>query len=215
MRHGKIYRNFKGGPQRRMGVIRTLITALVKFERIETSFSKAHETQKYAERLIKIAKKGDKDGEAMQIADYYLKDKRQVHKLFKVLGERFQDKPRGFTNLLRTTDRTDKGGVMTFLEFKGNPYPSLQAPTRRRNPEWLLNVLVRGAMQDIQQSGVLQEEGYHPHFYGTRVESRQSTDRDFSDANLRNKLVNLTIDDDDDSIRDSSSEKVADEGTPV
>ncbi|XP_072049008.1 large ribosomal subunit protein bL17m-like [Amphiura filiformis] len=208
MRHGKLYRNMAGGPENRMRLLRTLVNALVKFERIETPFAKAHETQKYAERLIKIAKKGEKDADAMKVADYYLADKKLVHKLFKVLAPRFADKPHGFTRLLHTPGYNfeRRAAQMTFLEFKGNPYPPLQPHTRHRNRDWLLNVLVRGAMKDIQEAGVLQEAGYHPNFIGTRV-VRSATDKDFSD--LRNKLVDISLEDTD------RKEDTHNEGTPV
>ena len=137
-------------------------------------------------------------------------DKRLVHKLFKVLAPRFADKPRGFTRLLRTPgfDETRRGAKMTFLEFKGNPYPPLQPHMRYRNPEWILNVLVRGAMKEIQESNVLQDEGYHPSFTGIRVAGRNATDKDFND--LRNKLVNISLDD-----TVQKAETSANEGTPV
>ena len=51
MRHGKIYRRMAGGPKQRINLLRHLVTTLVKFERLEAPYGKAHETQKYAERV--------------------------------------------------------------------------------------------------------------------------------------------------------------------
>lgn len=50
MRHGKPYRRW-GGAQKRVNLLRNLVTGLVRFERIETSIARAHECQKYAERV--------------------------------------------------------------------------------------------------------------------------------------------------------------------
>lgn len=43
--------------------------------------------------------------------------------------------------------------MSAFLEFKGNPYPPLQ-PVERKNPKWLINVLLQGAQQDFHDSGL-------------------------------------------------------------
>ncbi|XP_022110432.1 39S ribosomal protein L17, mitochondrial-like [Acanthaster planci] len=165
MRHGKIYRRMAGGPRQRINLLRHFITTLVKYERFEAPFAKAHETQKYAEKLIDIAKRGDTDEEAMKIADYWLTDKRQVHKLFKVLAPRFQDRKRNYTQLLRVPGFERVGNVaMAFLEFHGNPYPPLRPP-KKRNPDWLVNVLIREAVQELRASKVVSkalEEGQGP-----------------------------------------------------
>lgn len=44
-----------GGPENRIELLKTLITALVKYERIELGYRKAFETQKYAERVSAIS----------------------------------------------------------------------------------------------------------------------------------------------------------------
>ncbi|XP_071503092.1 large ribosomal subunit protein bL17m-like [Diadema antillarum] len=153
----KPYLRFGGSPENRVNLLQAYITALVKYERIELGYMKAYETQKYAERLITVAKRGDRDPEAMKIADFWLKDKKQVHKLFKVLGPRFEGTAQNFTRLLRVPGfQGDHNQKTAFLEYIGNPYPPLTTE-RKRNSEWLLNVLVRGAVEDLKSSRVLEE----------------------------------------------------------
>ncbi|XP_041478337.1 39S ribosomal protein L17, mitochondrial-like [Lytechinus variegatus] len=153
----KHYLRMSSGPANRIHVLRTLITALVKYERIELGYRRAFETQKYAERLIHVAKRGDTDPEAMKIADFWLKDKKQIHKLFKVLGPRFEDTSTNFTRLLRIPGfHEDKGRKMAFLEYAGNPYPPLTNEPKK-NPDWLLNVLVDGAINELKDSKALEE----------------------------------------------------------
>ncbi|XP_038065675.1 39S ribosomal protein L17, mitochondrial-like [Patiria miniata] len=162
MRYGKVYRRMAGGPQQRLNLLRHFITALVKYERFEAPYAKAHETQKYAERLINIAKRGDTDEEAMKIADYWLSDKKQIHKLFKVLAPRFRDQQKNYTQLLRVPGFSGEGNVaMAFLEFHGNPYPPLR-PVKKKNPDWIVNVLLREAVQELKASRVLAEGRSRP-----------------------------------------------------
>ncbi|XP_071806364.1 large ribosomal subunit protein bL17m-like [Asterias amurensis] len=161
MRHGKIYRRVAGGPKQRINLLRHLVTTLVKFERLEAPYGKAHETQKYAERLINIAKRGDTDEEAMKIADFWLSEKRQVHKLFKVLAPRFASRQSNYTQLHRVPGYEGERNIaMSFLEYRGNPYPPLQ-PIKKKNPNWILNILIREGIKDLKATGALQGAGNH------------------------------------------------------
>ncbi|PIK42048.1 putative 39S ribosomal protein L17, mitochondrial [Apostichopus japonicus] len=179
MRHGKPYRRW-GGAQKRVNLLRNLVTGLVRFERIETSIARAHECQKYAERIIYVAKRGDKDPDAMRVADFWLTDKAQVHKLFKVLGQRYTHSNGPFTKIHKVGEPGFLGKMTAFIEFKGNPYPPLQ-PFERKNPKWLINVLLQGAQQDIHDSGLAQKTNHN-------ITNDRSMDR-LSDAVSEVKLV--------------------------
>ena len=39
---------------------------------------------------------------------------------------------------------------MAFLEFHGNPYPPLR-PIKKKNPNWILNILIQEAIKDIKE----------------------------------------------------------------
>ncbi|KAK3107248.1 hypothetical protein FSP39_010195 [Pinctada imbricata] len=61
------------GPEGRIDRLKMLVTALMRYERIETRHDYCDETRGYAERLIQIAiKNGDKCPETMELADYWL-----------------------------------------------------------------------------------------------------------------------------------------------
>ncbi|KAJ7404597.1 39S ribosomal protein L17, mitochondrial [Pitangus sulphuratus] len=70
--HGRVYRRLGLGPRSRLDLLRNLVTALVRHERIETPWARADEMRGYAERLIDYAKLGDTDERAMRMANFWL-----------------------------------------------------------------------------------------------------------------------------------------------
>ncbi|XP_070548527.1 large ribosomal subunit protein bL17m-like [Ptychodera flava] len=151
-RHGKMFRNMSRGPRERLRLLQGMITALVRHERVETSYAKGHEAQKYAERLIDVAKNGFKDPEAMQVANTWLGEKDLVHKLFKVLVPRYENFGGSYTKLWCVGERGmhlhPSASTMAFLEFVGNPFPPLQ-PEKQKNPDWLVNILLQGTQNEV------------------------------------------------------------------
>ncbi|ERL86297.1 39S ribosomal protein L17, mitochondrial [Dendroctonus ponderosae] len=134
------------GPEGRLDSLRKTVTALVKHERIELNFPRAHETRLYAERLISDAiRYGDCHKTTMEMADYWLMEKQLVHKLFKVLVPRYENYNISYTRLLKAPrpypgHEIDKG----VLELRGNPYPSL-LPDTSSNKNLIHNVLLEEA----------------------------------------------------------------------
>lgn len=49
--HGRVYRRFGLSPRSRLDLLRNLVTALVRYERIETPWARADEMRGYAERV--------------------------------------------------------------------------------------------------------------------------------------------------------------------
>ncbi len=82
-----------------------------------------------------------------------------MHKLFKVLGPRFANRQSNFTQLHRVPGYEGvKNIAMAFLEYRSNPYPPLQ-PSKKKNPNWILNILIREAVKDIKRTGILPGAG--------------------------------------------------------
>ncbi|CAG9762438.1 unnamed protein product [Ceutorhynchus assimilis] len=136
------FRNPKG-PEERLNKMRKTVTALVKHERIELNFPRAHEARMYAERLISDAiRYGDCHKSTMEMADYWLVEKQLVHKLFKVLAPRYEHYNIACTRLL-TAPRPYPGpeDKKAILELRGNPYPSL-LPDTTSNKNLIHNILL-------------------------------------------------------------------------
>ncbi|XP_032531530.1 39S ribosomal protein L17, mitochondrial [Chiroxiphia lanceolata] len=150
--HGRVYRRLGFGPKGRLDLLRNLVTALVRHERIETPWARADEMRGYAERLIDYAKRGDTDERAMRMANFWLTEKDLIHKLFKVLAPRFQPHPGSYTRMLHIPNRDALDRAkMAVIELKGNPLPPLVRP-RRDSEKTLLNQLLKGYREDLHRA---------------------------------------------------------------
>uniref|UniRef100_A0A8C8EC12 Large ribosomal subunit protein bL17m n=1 Tax=Otus sunia TaxID=257818 RepID=A0A8C8EC12_9STRI len=150
--HGRMYRSLGLSPRSRLDLLRNLLTALVRHERIEAPWARADEMRGYAERLIEYAKLGDTNERAMRLANFWLTEKDLIHKLFKVLAPRFQPHPGSYTRLLQIPNRDNLDRAkMAVIELKGNPYPPLIRP-QRNTDKTLLNQLLKGYREDMQRA---------------------------------------------------------------
>lgn len=59
MHHGKHVRRLNRTSAHRKAMLRNMVSALIKHERIETTLPKAKELKKIADKMITIGKKGD------------------------------------------------------------------------------------------------------------------------------------------------------------
>ena len=115
MRHRK--RNIKFGrhPAHRKATVNSLLYALVKYNRIETTLAKAKETRRLADRLITWAKKGGLHNRRMAYS--ILKDRDLVGVLFKDLGPLFAKRCGGYTRVMHTRIRPGDGAQLAILEW--------------------------------------------------------------------------------------------------
>nr|AFM88700.1 39S ribosomal protein L17, mitochondrial precursor [Callorhinchus milii] len=148
--HGRFGRRLGLGPASRLDMLRNLVTALVRHERIETTWARADEMKVYAEKLIDYAKKGDTDDRAMKMANFWLTEKDLLPKLFRVLAPRFAARGSGYVDLHRIPNRENLDRAkMAVVEFKGNPFPPIPSG-RRDSDRSLVNQLLRGYREDVQ-----------------------------------------------------------------
>lgn len=91
---------FKLGYDDHMSLAADKLTLLLKYERIELKKHHAEFIRGYAERLICNAiRYGDCHTATMELADFWLKEKGLIHKLFKVLVPRYSQYTTSFTAL--------------------------------------------------------------------------------------------------------------------
>ncbi|XP_014488612.1 PREDICTED: 39S ribosomal protein L17, mitochondrial [Dinoponera quadriceps] len=139
------------GPEGRLRKIQKILTALIKYERVELFYNKADETRGYVEQLIHEAiRHGPAHKETMELANFWIAEKQLVHKLFKVLVPRYQDYTISFTKLHKAANIYP--GVpyeRAILELRGNIYPSVeQYNPHRRN--LLHNLLLDAARKEYR-----------------------------------------------------------------
>lgn len=106
----------------RRALRRNLIKQLFEHERIRTTKAKAKAVRGEAERLITLAKRGLKGEEAQQVharrlAASRLADPTIVRKLFEDIAPRFEDRPGGYTRIIKMGPRTSDAAEMVLLEL--------------------------------------------------------------------------------------------------
>src|SRR5207249_11993869 len=78
--------------------------------------AKAKEVRPFVEKLVTLAKKGSLH--ARRLALSRLPDREAVDRLFNELGPRFQDRPGGYTRIIKRHERRlGDAGKTAFLEF--------------------------------------------------------------------------------------------------
>jgi large subunit ribosomal protein L17 len=103
----------------RKSLFKSMITALFKHERIETTFPKAKAMQRYAEKMITLAKKNGPH--ARDRAGAYVREPQVLDKLFGEYAKRYRDRQGGYTRVMRTRRRLGDHALMAFIELVDRP----------------------------------------------------------------------------------------------
>jgi large subunit ribosomal protein L17 len=96
-------------------MLKNLMNALVRSERIETTVARAKELRRLADRLITLGKRNTTH--ARRHVFSLLSDKENTEKLFSGLAGRFSERAGGYTRIVRTGYRGGDGAEMAFLEY--------------------------------------------------------------------------------------------------
>ena len=99
----------------RRAMLRNLVTALLEHEKIETTDAKAKEVRRVAERMITLGKRGDLHARRMALR--VVRTKEVTAKLFDELAPRFQERPGGYTRVLKVRRRVGDAAPMSMIEL--------------------------------------------------------------------------------------------------
>ncbi|MBP6924847.1 50S ribosomal protein L17 [Candidatus Saccharibacteria bacterium] len=114
-RHGYKGRKFGRERDQRRALLKGLATSLVIHGRIETTLPKAKETQRYTEKLITKAKKGDLHSRRQVISKLGNID--AANKLVDVIAPQLSGRNSGYLRVERTTVRRGDGAELAIIEF--------------------------------------------------------------------------------------------------
>jgi large subunit ribosomal protein L17 len=122
MRHGVAGRKLGRPSDQRTALRRSLITELLRHERIQTTEAKARAIRGDAEKLITLAKKGIRAGDAKavharRLAASRLNDPAMVKKLFDEIAPRYEERPGGYTRIYKLGFRQGDAAEMVLLEL--------------------------------------------------------------------------------------------------
>ena len=102
-------------------MFRNMACSLLEHEVIKTTVPKAKELRRVAEPLITLAKSDSVANRRLVISR--TGSKAVVGKLFSELGPRYQDRPGGYTRILKCGFRAGDSAPMAFVELVDRPIP--------------------------------------------------------------------------------------------
>ena len=115
MRHRKKGRELSRTATHRKALLRNLVTSLFRHERVETTTAKAKELRPYAERLITLARRGDVH--SLRLAGRKIQDREVLGKLFEDIAPRYEERPGGYTRILKVGHRKGDAAEMSLIEL--------------------------------------------------------------------------------------------------
>ncbi|NMB26543.1 MAG: 50S ribosomal protein L17 [Tissierellia bacterium] len=99
----------------RNAMLRNQVTSLLKHGRVETTVTRAKETQRMADKMITLGKKGDLHARRQALA--YIYDEDIVTKLFDEIAPNYSERNGGYTRVLKLGPRQGDGAEMAILEL--------------------------------------------------------------------------------------------------
>ncbi len=105
--------NRPSGPRR--ALLRALVTSFLAEERIQTTEAKAKAARPLAEKMITLGKRGDLHARRQAMA--FILDESVVTKVFEVLAPRYEDRPGGYTRIVKLGPRRGDGALMVLMEL--------------------------------------------------------------------------------------------------
>ena len=115
MRHKKSGRHLSRTSSHRKAMFANMAVSLIEHEIIKTTVPKAKELRRLAEPLITLAKADSVANR--RVAFSRIRDRVAVAKLFEELGPRYQDRPGGYTRILKTRNRHGDSAPLAFIEL--------------------------------------------------------------------------------------------------
>jgi large subunit ribosomal protein L17 len=104
-----------GSPAHERHMLANLAQALFEHGRITTTEAKAKRLRPYAEHLITFAKRGDLHARRQVLKR--LNDKSVVHTLFDEIGPRYENRPGGYTRIVKLGPRKGDNAPMALIEL--------------------------------------------------------------------------------------------------
>lgn len=119
MRHRKSGRQLNRNSSHRQAMFRNMAASLFEHEIIKTTLPKAKELRRVAEPLITLAKQDSVANR--RLAFSRTRSKAAVGKLFADLGPRYENRPGGYTRILKCGNRPGDAAPMAYVELVDRP----------------------------------------------------------------------------------------------
>lgn len=115
MRHGKSFNHLGRTASHRKALLSNMASSLILHKRISTTVAKAKALRKYVEPLITKSKTDS--SHSRRVVFSYLQDKDSVKILFDEISEKVNDRPGGYTRIIKTENRLGDNAEMCIMEL--------------------------------------------------------------------------------------------------
>ena len=119
MRHRKSGRHLSRTSAHQRAMFKNMSASLLRHECIKTTVPKAKELRRVVEPLITLAKADSLAHRRLAYAR--LRDREMVTKLFTEIGPRYQERPGGYTRILKCGFRVGDNAPMALVELVDRP----------------------------------------------------------------------------------------------
>ncbi len=116
MRHGVHKVNIGSNKDHQTALMRNLAMAVIIYEKVKTTTTKAKAVQPFVERLINIGKKEDKKN-AIRELEKLLQHENSSKKIIEVLKEKYKDKNSGYTRITNLGYRSGDNAPVVQIEL--------------------------------------------------------------------------------------------------
>ncbi len=128
MRHRKSGRKLNRNSPHRKAMFRNMSASLIEHELIKTTLPKAKELRRVIEPLITMSKNDTLANRRLSFSR--LRSKEAVHKLFTILGPKYQDRPGGYLRIIKNGFRTGDKAPMALVELVDRQAPVEQTTSK-------------------------------------------------------------------------------------
>ncbi len=115
MRHRSGHRKLGRETAHRLALLRNLSATLIYHGHLSTTLAKAKEVRPFVERLVTLGRRSDLA--ARRRALRILPRRQVVAHLFREVAPRFENRPGGYTRILKLGPRKGDGAPMARIEF--------------------------------------------------------------------------------------------------
>ena len=131
MRHRHGYRRLNKTGAHRKAMFSNMAVSLLTHEQIKTTLPKAKELRRIADKMITLGKRGTLH--SRRLAGSFLRNEVVVVKLFSILAERYQDRPGGYTRVIKAGFRYGDSAPMAVIELVDRDADAKGAEDRERH----------------------------------------------------------------------------------
>ncbi|HVR43396.1 MAG TPA: 50S ribosomal protein L17 [Thermoanaerobaculia bacterium] len=141
MRHAMSYRKLGRTSGHRAAMFRNQLASMIQHERIVTTLPKAKELRPILEKLVTLAREDSVHNRRQAVRQ--VQDESLVQRLFTTIAPRFNDRPGGYTRIIKLGPRRGDGAETAILEFvdfelkavrPAAPAPKAKKPGKQARP---------------------------------------------------------------------------------